>query len=295
MRRNPRQLNITGNGVTCSPTTKTGGTGNTLTAGGGINGTNGTTTSAATRSSGIASTGAGLVNNLIKSMSPSNMLSASPLHTPKAAPRNRTSSISLPGTESSSPSDSVVQNNNNCNNSCSTPPGSPGLGSGPYWRSRLNTLKNSFLGTPRFHRRKMQGQHLYIQCPPSSSLTDSNWRDQTHQLPTHPLSSFSLSLSLTLTKRSSEFALPFSLHSATLPLSFFLFFFLSISSRPARLCFHFINRPHALTLLCRSMYQPEVPLFVFAPEIRPTTSPSTHPWLIDSSLSLFLLLSPSSP
>ena len=154
MRRNPRQLNITGNGVTSSPTTKVA---NTCT---GINGTNGTT---ANRSSGIASTGAGLVNNLIKSMSPSNMLSASPLHTPKATPRNRTSSISLPGTESSSPSDSVVQNNNNCNNSCSTPPGSPGLGSGPYWRSRLNTLKNSFLGTPRFHRRKMQGQHLYTE------------------------------------------------------------------------------------------------------------------------------------
>lgn len=39
-----------------------------------------------------------------------------------------------------------------------TPPGSPhtGAGSGAYhWRSRLTTLKNSFLGSPRFHRRKL--------------------------------------------------------------------------------------------------------------------------------------------
>lgn len=39
-----------------------------------------------------------------------------------------------------------------------TPPGSPhtGAGSGAHhWRSRLNTIKNSFLGSPRFHRRKL--------------------------------------------------------------------------------------------------------------------------------------------
>lgn len=37
-----------------------------------------------------------------------------------------------------------------------TPPGSPHLA---QWRSRLNTLKNSFLGSPRFHRRKLQGNN----------------------------------------------------------------------------------------------------------------------------------------
>ena len=54
-------------------------------------------------------------------------------------------------------------NNNNNNNSSSGDllgdhgqPGSPN--SQPYWKSRLNTLKNSFLGTPRFHRRKMQSK-----------------------------------------------------------------------------------------------------------------------------------------
>ena len=35
-----------------------------------------------------------------------------------------------------------------------TPPGSP---SAAHWRSRLNNIKNNFLGSPRFHRRKLQG------------------------------------------------------------------------------------------------------------------------------------------
>lgn len=38
----------------------------------------------------------------------------------------------------------------------STPPGSPSVQSVP-WRTRLHTIKNSFLGSPRFHRRKLQG------------------------------------------------------------------------------------------------------------------------------------------
>ena len=36
-----------------------------------------------------------------------------------------------------------------------TPPGSP---SAAHWRSRLNSIKNNFLGSPRFHRRKMHGK-----------------------------------------------------------------------------------------------------------------------------------------
>lgn len=40
----------------------------------------------------------------------------------------------------------------------SNPPSAPGSPySAPYWKSRLNTIKNSFLGSPRFHRRKLQG------------------------------------------------------------------------------------------------------------------------------------------
>ncbi|KAA8596030.1 hypothetical protein FQN60_011321, partial [Etheostoma spectabile] len=38
-----------------------------------------------------------------------------------------------------------------------TPPPSPSIGGVP-WRTRLNSIKNSFLGSPRFHRRKMQGE-----------------------------------------------------------------------------------------------------------------------------------------
>ncbi|XP_035826265.1 serine/threonine-protein kinase BRSK2 [Aplysia californica] len=38
-----------------------------------------------------------------------------------------------------------------------TPPGSPSIqSSSTPWKSRLHTIKNSFLGSPRFHRRKMQ-------------------------------------------------------------------------------------------------------------------------------------------
>uniref|UniRef100_A0A452GEV6 Protein kinase domain-containing protein n=1 Tax=Gopherus agassizii TaxID=38772 RepID=A0A452GEV6_9SAUR len=38
-----------------------------------------------------------------------------------------------------------------------TPPSSPSIGGMP-WRTRLNSIKNSFLGSPRFHRRKLQGE-----------------------------------------------------------------------------------------------------------------------------------------
>ena len=40
-----------------------------------------------------------------------------------------------------------------------TPPGSP---SSVHWRSRLNSIKNNFLGSPRFHRRKMQGNDWLV-------------------------------------------------------------------------------------------------------------------------------------
>ncbi|XP_038607925.1 serine/threonine-protein kinase BRSK1 [Tachyglossus aculeatus] len=53
-----------------------------------------------------------------------------PLHTPRASPTG------TPGP---------------------TPPPSPGGGvGGAAWRSRLNSIRNSFLGSPRFHRRKLQ-------------------------------------------------------------------------------------------------------------------------------------------
>lgn len=54
-----------------------------------------------------------------------------------------------------------------------TPPGSPHLNTTPtnmtastcsttggqLWKTRLTNIKNSFLGSPRFHRRKLQGNY----------------------------------------------------------------------------------------------------------------------------------------
>ncbi|XP_026992685.1 serine/threonine-protein kinase BRSK2 isoform X1 [Tachysurus fulvidraco] len=62
---------------------------------------------------------------------------ASPLPTPKGTPVH-TPKESPAGTPSP------------------TPPPSPSIGGMP-WRTRLNSIKNSFLGSPRFHRRKLQG------------------------------------------------------------------------------------------------------------------------------------------
>ena len=46
-----------------------------------------------------------------------------------------------------------------------TPPGSPSVSS-VAWRARLHSIKNNFLGSPRFHRKKLQGLtaffYLYV-------------------------------------------------------------------------------------------------------------------------------------
>ncbi|XP_021345181.1 serine/threonine-protein kinase BRSK2-like isoform X2 [Mizuhopecten yessoensis] len=64
-------------------------------------------------------------------------LTGSPSSSPILSPR-----LPVRGTPSHSPS--------------ATPPGSPSIQS-TAWKSRLHTIKNSFLGSPRFHRRKLQG------------------------------------------------------------------------------------------------------------------------------------------
>lgn len=93
---------------------------------------------------------------------------ASPLSSPKPTPR---------GTPEESP--------------LNTPPGSPSV-SQPYWKSRLNTLKNSFLGSPRFHRRKLQvpsaSDEVSLTPDSSPELTKRSWfgslmsteRDESH-------------------------------------------------------------------------------------------------------------------
>ncbi|XP_055693267.1 serine/threonine-protein kinase BRSK2 isoform X4 [Lutzomyia longipalpis] len=73
-----------------------------------------------------------------------------------------------------------------------TPPGSPHLSGGPpplmtgstcastagqLWKNRLTNIKNSFLGSPRFHRRKLQVSSDEVHLTPDSSpeLTKRSW------------------------------------------------------------------------------------------------------------------------
>nr|CAH7712323.1 unnamed protein product [Callosobruchus chinensis] len=59
-----------------------------------------------------------------------------------------------------------------------TPPGSPhSSATSHHWRSRLTTIKNSFLGSPRFHRRKLQTSSEEVHLTPESSpeLTKKSW------------------------------------------------------------------------------------------------------------------------
>uniref|UniRef100_A0A8C2IRV8 BR serine/threonine kinase 2 n=1 Tax=Cyprinus carpio TaxID=7962 RepID=A0A8C2IRV8_CYPCA len=59
-----------------------------------------------------------------------------------------------------------------------TPPPSPSIGGIP-WKTRLNSIKNSFLGSPRFHRRKLQvpTQEEMSSLTPESSpeLAKKSW------------------------------------------------------------------------------------------------------------------------
>ncbi|MPC24511.1 Serine/threonine-protein kinase BRSK2 [Portunus trituberculatus] len=72
----------------------------------------------------------------------------------------------------------------------SNPPSAPGSPySAPYWKSRLNTIKNSFLGSPRFHRRKLQDE-VHLTPESSPELTKKSWfgslmsteRDETYTI-----------------------------------------------------------------------------------------------------------------
>lgn len=65
---------------------------------------------------------------------------------PAVSPLNSPKPAGMPGGRGATTPDESPLN---------TPPGSPSLNQ-PYWRSRLHTIKNSFLGSPRFHRRKLQ-------------------------------------------------------------------------------------------------------------------------------------------
>ncbi|XP_067408161.1 serine/threonine-protein kinase BRSK1 isoform X3 [Emydura macquarii macquarii] len=79
-------------------------------------------------------------------------LSSSPLSSPRVTPHPSPRGSPLPtplGTPVHTPKESPSGTPGG------TPPSSPG-GAGVAWKSRLNSIKNSFLGSPRFHRRKLQ-------------------------------------------------------------------------------------------------------------------------------------------
>ncbi|XP_016145454.1 serine/threonine-protein kinase BRSK2-like isoform X2 [Sinocyclocheilus grahami] len=103
-------------------------------------------------------------------------LSSSPLSSPRVTPQGSPLPTPLgtpvhhphpptatPPSSSSSSSSSRAEGGSVGVGSLSlTPPSSPGGGGGmvasssAHWRTRLNSLKNNLLGSPRFHRRKMQ-------------------------------------------------------------------------------------------------------------------------------------------
>lgn len=75
------------------------------------------------------------------------------------------------------------QENNRMTVSSVIPPGSPNLSlggeqsAGQLWKTRLTNIKNSFLGSPRFHRRKLQVTSDEVHLTPESSpeITKKSW------------------------------------------------------------------------------------------------------------------------
>lgn len=89
----------------------------------------------------------------------------SPLPTPLGTPVHHPHHpSSTPPSSSSSSSSSRAEGGGGVGSLSLTPPSSPGGGGGmaasssAHWRTRLNSFKNNLLGSPRFHRRKLQGE-----------------------------------------------------------------------------------------------------------------------------------------
>ncbi|XP_052453523.1 serine/threonine-protein kinase BRSK2 isoform X4 [Carassius gibelio] len=102
-------------------------------------------------------------------------LSTSPLSSPRVTPHPspRGSPIPTPkGTPVHTPKDSPA------GTPTPTPPPSPSIGGMP-WKMRLNSIKNSLMGSPRFHRRKLQvpTQEEMSSLTPESSpeLAKKSW------------------------------------------------------------------------------------------------------------------------
>uniref|UniRef100_G3UD52 BR serine/threonine kinase 2 n=1 Tax=Loxodonta africana TaxID=9785 RepID=G3UD52_LOXAF len=120
-------------------------------------------------------------------------LSTSPLSSPRVTPHPspRGSPPTPKGTPVHTPKESPA------GTPTPTPPSSPSVGGVP-WRTRLNSIKNSFLGSPRFHRRKLQvptPEEMSNLTPESSPESrNTSWFSKA---PDHPTTCQQTSLSTT--------------------------------------------------------------------------------------------------
>uniref|UniRef100_A0A3Q3NFN8 Serine/threonine-protein kinase BRSK2-like n=1 Tax=Labrus bergylta TaxID=56723 RepID=A0A3Q3NFN8_9LABR len=110
----------------------------------------------------------------------------SPLPTPLGTPVHHPHHpSSTPPSSSSSSSSSRAEGGGGVGSLSLTPPSSPGGGSGmaasssAHWRTRLNSFKNNLMGSPRFHRRKLQvptSEDMSSLTPESSpELAKKSW------------------------------------------------------------------------------------------------------------------------
>uniref|UniRef100_A0A3B5Q9N2 Serine/threonine-protein kinase BRSK2 n=1 Tax=Xiphophorus maculatus TaxID=8083 RepID=A0A3B5Q9N2_XIPMA len=144
-------------------------------------------------SSGLSSSPLSSPRSVTKSFYPNSAHSVpqvtpqgSPLPTPLGTPVHHPHHpSSTPPSSSSSSSSSRAEGGGGVGSLSLTPPSSPGGGGGmaasspAHWRTRLNSFKNNLLGSPRFHRRKLQvptSEDMSSLTPESSpELAKKSW------------------------------------------------------------------------------------------------------------------------
>ncbi|XP_071062897.1 serine/threonine-protein kinase BRSK2 isoform X7 [Pseudochaenichthys georgianus] len=136
------------------------------------------------RSRSVSGASTGLSSSPLSSprVTPQGSPLPTPLGTPVHHPHHPSST---PPSSSSSSSSSRAEGGGGVGSLSLTPPSSPGGVSGmaasssAHWRTRLNSFKNNLLGSPRFHRRKMQvptSEDMSSLTPESSpELAKKSW------------------------------------------------------------------------------------------------------------------------
>uniref|UniRef100_A0A3P9KY32 Si:ch211-255p10.4 n=1 Tax=Oryzias latipes TaxID=8090 RepID=A0A3P9KY32_ORYLA len=136
------------------------------------------------RSRSVSGASSGLSSSPLSSprVTPQGSPLPTPLGTPVHHPHHPSST---PPSSSSSSSSSRAEGGGGVGSLSLTPPSSPGGGSGmaasssAHWRTRLNSFKNNLLGSPRFHRRKLQvptSEDMSSLTPESSpELAKKSW------------------------------------------------------------------------------------------------------------------------